>query len=196
VSTSYQIDGKIAGVWNHVCTHLAGGTFPAETKDAKEGSMQAKKVYKSFTYRTALLWSGRRRCEIYSSGKPILDVSSPPEFKGDPDIWTPEDLFVASVNVCLMTTFLAYCQSRGLEIQSYGSEAEGTLEHADGKFRITSIALHPHIQVGSEADIEKAREVLATAKSNCLVSNSIFTQVTVFPQISARVDVSSEPVAG
>jgi len=32
-----------------------------------------------------------------SSGKPSFRVASPPEFRGEEHVWTPEDLFVAHV---------------------------------------------------------------------------------------------------
>ncbi|MBI3191832.1 MAG: OsmC family protein, partial [Pedosphaera parvula] len=52
-------------------------------------------------------------------------VASPPEFKGEAGVWTPEDLFVAAVNVCTMTTFAAFAQRLNLPVLSYRCEAEG-----------------------------------------------------------------------
>ena len=63
--------------------------------------------HKSFTYRTDLAWTSGRSGLLSAEGKPDLQVSSPPEFKGEPGRWTPEDLFVSAVNVCTMTTFAA-----------------------------------------------------------------------------------------
>ena len=48
---------------------------------------------------------------------PKIDVATPPEFpKGIPGVWTPEHLFVDSVNACLMSTFLAITDNSKLEL--------------------------------------------------------------------------------
>jgi organic hydroperoxide reductase OsmC/OhrA len=118
---------------------------------------------------------------VTSVGKPELEVSSPPEFKGEAGIWTPEDLFVASVNVCTLMTFVAYAQHKGLELVAYESAAEGVLENVEGKYRFTEVCLHPHVVVKTQTDIDRAREIMDSAHKGCLVSNSITTTVKVFP---------------
>jgi len=35
---------------------------------------------------------------LSSSGKTNIEIATPPEFRGHLVIWSPEDLFVASVN--------------------------------------------------------------------------------------------------
>src|ERR1700694_1850801 len=84
--------------------------------------------FKSFTYRTALVRVLGRTARSHSEGKPALPVASPPEFRGQPGTWTPEDLFVASIEVCLMLTFVGIAEKRGLRVASYESTAEGLLE--------------------------------------------------------------------
>ena len=44
---------------------------------------------------------------LSAAGRLNIVVGSPPEFKGQPDVWAPEELLVGSVNTCLMLTFLA-----------------------------------------------------------------------------------------
>jgi organic hydroperoxide reductase OsmC/OhrA len=80
---------------------------------------------------------------LSSTGKPDIQVSTPPEFKGHEGIWSPEDLFVASVNVCVMSTFLALAERAGLAFMSYESDAEGRVELAEGKLQVTSVTLIP-----------------------------------------------------
>ena len=132
-----------------------------------------------YTYRTGVKWTGRRLGVASSPGKPDVQVATPPEFKGHEGIWSPEDLFVASVNVCLMTTFLAVAERAGLALSSYESEAEGRLEMVDGKFQVTSITLRPKVVVAAGGDTGKVGELLAKAKANCLISNSIKSRVVL-----------------
>ncbi len=138
---------------------------------------------KVFTYRTAVKWTGQKKGEASSPGKPAVPVATPPEFKGHEGIWSPEDLFVASVNVCVMTTFLAFAERAGLSFTGYESEAEGRLELVDGKFQVTAITLRPQVTLQAAEDSGKAGELLAKAEANCLISNSIKTKVAVEPVI-------------
>jgi organic hydroperoxide reductase OsmC/OhrA len=143
--------------------------------------MEPKKAYKVFRYQSAVLWKSGRRAVVSSAGKPDVEASSPPEFKGEAGFWTPEDMFVASVNLCTLLTFVAFAQHKGLEFTSYECAAEGVLENVEGKYRFTEVALHPHITVKAQEDIERAREILDGAHKGCLVSNSTTATVKVFP---------------
>jgi len=145
--------------------------------------MEVKKAYKVFRFESEVRWKSGRRGLICSSGKPEVEVSSPPEFKGEAGIWTPEDMFVASVNVCTLMTFAAFAENKGLAVAAYESDAEGVLEFQEGSYRFTEIILHPHIVVKSQDDVDKAREIIESAHRKCLITNSITAQVKVFPDI-------------
>ena len=138
---------------------------------------------KSYTYHTAVKSTEQRKGVISCVGKPDVQVATPPEFKGHEDIWSPEDLFVASANICLMTTFLAVAERAGLTFTSYESVAEGRLELVDGKFQFTTITLKPTITLSANADAAKARELIEKAETNCLISNSMKARVTLEPTI-------------
>jgi len=134
---------------------------------------------KVYTYRTSLKWTERKMGMLSSTGKPDVQVSTPPEFKGHEGIWSPEDLFVASVNACVMSTFLALAERAGLAFMSYESDAEGRIELVEGKLQVTSVTLTPRVTVKSSGDVDKTKELLTKAESNCLISNSVKTHVTM-----------------
>lgn len=138
---------------------------------------------KVYTYRTTVRWTEQRKGRLAAAGKPDLEVATPPEFKGHGGIWSPEDLFVASVNICTMSTFLALADRAGYQFQSYESEAEGRLELIDGKFRFTAITLRPRIALAPGGDPVKAKELLEKAEASCLISNSITARVTMEPML-------------
>ena len=138
---------------------------------------------KVYTYHTSIKWTEQRKGVISSAGKPDIQVATPPEFKGHGGIWSPEDLFVASVNTCVMTTFLAVAERAGLAFTSYESVAEGRLELVDGKFQFTVITLKPTITLPANADAAKAKELIEKAEANCLISNSMKASVTLEPTI-------------
>jgi organic hydroperoxide reductase OsmC/OhrA len=69
--------------------------------------MDIKMKPKTFHYEVGTRWSGEKRGVLSLAGKPDLEVASPPEFRGHPGVWSPQDLLVAAVNACAMTTFLS-----------------------------------------------------------------------------------------
>ena len=144
------------------------------------------KKNKKFVYKTTVTWREEKKGFLCSFGKETIEIATPPEFKGHKGLWTPEDLFVASVNVCIKTTFLHYAQRDNFEFLSYESEAEGILERVGNKFMFSEIKVRPKITVVSSDKTEKAKELIELAEKNCLISNSIASKVTVYPEISAK----------
>ena len=143
--------------------------------------MEAKK-YKSFRYRNDLMWKSARRGVMSSLGKPELDVGSPPEFRGEPGVWTPEDMYVGALNACLMLTFLSFADRKDLGLVAYETTAEGLLEHVEGRYRITEVTVQSSVVVKSEVDLEAAREIMSKLEENCFISNSITARVKIEPQ--------------
>ena len=151
--------------------------------------MQAKTAYKSFHFRAKTAWSSARRGTLSALGKPNIVVGSPPEFKGEPNIWAPEELLVGSVNTCMMLTFLTLAQAKGLTPVGYESEADGLLENIDGKCRITKITVQPLVSLKGKAELELAREIMENVEAQCFISNSIKSKVT----LSAEFVVVTSP---
>lgn len=136
----------------------------------------------SYTYQAELEWTGRRTGRMSADGMPAVEVSAPPEFSGDPGLWTPEHLLLGATASCLMTTFLAIAQLMRVSIASFRVQAYGRLEKIPGEgYRFTEITLVPEIGVGAE-DLEKAQKALEKAERNCFVSNSLRARVQVEPR--------------
>lgn len=142
-----------------------------------------KLKHKSFEYRTSVRWTGGRGGILSSEGKKDIPVSSPPEFKGEAGQWTPEDLLVASLEICTMTTFIAFSIHRKLLLKSYESAATGTMEFVDGRYRFTRITLAPVIVVADERERESAAAILEEAHHSCFIANSICSEVLLEPII-------------
>lgn len=147
---------------------------------------EVKKKSKKFIYATGVKWVKERMGEIASSGKAAIEISTPPEFGGKERIWAPEELFIASVNSCVMTTFLYFANKEKLKFISYESEVEGLLERGTNGFWFSHITLYPKIVVKDEQMIEKAKALLDTAKTYCPISNSIRSKVMVNPKIVVK----------
>ncbi|MCK4993920.1 MAG: OsmC family protein [Candidatus Omnitrophica bacterium] len=140
---------------------------------------------KKFNYKTTVEWKEQKKGMLSCSDKPAFEVATPVEFRGHAGIWTPEDLFVSSVNICVMTTFLFFAEKEGVELLSYKSDADGILEKVDDKFMFSRITLSVSISVKTQDQISKAQELLVRAEENCLISNSIVSKVTVRPDVKS-----------
>ena len=142
----------------------------------------APKTYKSFHYKAKTTWSSARRGMLLAAGRPNIVVGSPPEFKGEPGIWAPEELLVGSLNTCMMLTFLTLAQAQGLIPTGYESEAEGLLENVEGKYHITEVTVRPRVTLKSEAELEPAREIMESVEAHCFIANSINARVMLTPE--------------
>lgn len=113
-----------------------------------------------------------------------VEVATPPQFpKGMEGIWSPEHLFVAAINSCLMTTFLAIAENSKLEYTSFKSKAIGKLEMVDGKYMMSEVTLMPEIEIADELQRERAERVLQKSETNCLISNSVKSKINFQPSV-------------
>ena len=135
-------------------------------------------------YINRLVWKEGKKAQISSYGLPDLEVATPPEFDGPLGYWSPEQLFVAAANACLMTTFLAIAENSRLSFESYSSCATGKLEKMEeGGFQITRIVVKPRLTLAPGEDMRKASRVIAKSEEHCLIARSIKAQVVMEPEI-------------
>lgn len=136
------------------------------------------------TYRTSVRWDGERRGTLSSVDLPDIEVATPPEFPGGHEgLWSPEHLYTAAAEICLMTTFLAIATNSKLEFKEYTSQAEGTLEKAEGAFQMTEIVLRPRVVVASADLVERTQRIVEKAEKHCLISNSMKTKVRLEAEV-------------
>jgi len=116
-----------------------------------------------------------------------VDVATPPQFpQGIDHIWSPEHLFTAAVNSCLMTTFLAIAENSKLEFDDFSSQASGKLDMVEGKYLMTEVTLMPIVTIHNAGDEEKALKVLQKSEAACLISNSIKSTIVFKPQVVVK----------
>ena len=136
-------------------------------------------------FKAALNWTSNKKEEdlslkVYSKshqvkieGKPILNVSAAKAFKGDPELYNPEDLLLSSLVSCHMMSYLYVCSQNGIEVLEYSDNAEATLEvSADGSGRFTEVRLNPKVKISNPDKIELALELHTKANQLCFIANS------------------------
>lgn len=151
----------------------------------EQSSATPRVKYKTFTYQTKISRVATRACMLDSEGMEGFRIASPPEFKGEEGVWTPEHLFVATVNACTFTTFAAFAERKSIPVVSYESEAEGILEFAGGSYQFTRIIVRPQIVVESSEHIGEAEKTIQDAHRKCLITNSIKGEVILEPEIKS-----------
>jgi len=141
-------------------------------------------VEQEYFYSTKLEWVEGRMGQLSLPGFPKITVATPSEFpKGVPNTWSPEHLFVASINICIMTTFLAIAENSKLDFSAYSCEGTGKIEKVENRYLFTEVELIPKIVVKYTKDIERAERIIKKAEEHCLISNSIKTRVILKPEI-------------
>lgn len=136
-------------------------------------------------YQVKVNWKNNRNGILSST---VLDeeitIATPPEFpKGEANIWSPEHYYLAAINGCLLTTFLAVAENFKLDFVDFESDSKGKLEVVDRKYVISEVVLKPIITIKREEDRELALKVVEKSERACLISNSVKSTITMEPTI-------------
>jgi organic hydroperoxide reductase OsmC/OhrA len=134
---------------------------------------------KVFTYHAELVWQGGRRALVSAQEGPPLEIVPPADFPGGSDAdWSPEHLFLASLETCTMLSFIAHCAHNGIELVSYESRAEGRLARRESDhryaFQAVDMTVMARVAGGHAA---AARGVTSKAERDCFISASTTADV-------------------
>jgi organic hydroperoxide reductase OsmC/OhrA len=111
--------------------------------------------------------------KILIEGKPVLHVSAAKAFKGDPELYNPEDLLLSSLVSCHMMSYLYVCSQNGIEVLEYSDNAEATLEVSpDGSGRFIEVKLNPKVTIANPDKIQMALDLHQKANQLCFIANS------------------------
>ncbi|WP_018617025.1 OsmC family protein [Segetibacter koreensis] len=110
---------------------------------------------------------------ISAKGKADISGSSDAAFRGDASMYSPEDLFVASLSACHMLWYLHLCAEAGVVVVDYFDNALGTMvESADGSGHFSKVTLAPEVTVSEASMIGRANELHKRANELCFIANS------------------------
>lgn len=124
---------------------------------------------------------------ISIEGKPDLEVSAAKTFKGDPNLYNPEDLLLSSLTSCHMMSYLYCCMQYKIEVISYQDHSEATLQvNPDGSGKIVKVDLFPEIIISDSSQIELALSLHKKANELCFIANSCNFPVYHHAKCSAK----------
>lgn len=121
---------------------------------------------------------------LIADPRPRIPAGAPPQFGGTDRVWSPEELLVAAVLLCLKTTFDAYARKESLQVRDWRGSATGVLEKSAQGPAFTSVELQVELKVGS-GDEQRAHQLLETAERHCIISRAIKAPVTLHASVVA-----------
>ena len=107
------------------------------------------------------------------SGISETEIGPPAEYGGSPNSLNPEEMFVASVNSCIMLVFFHFAKKYEFEVASYHSDANGKVEKTKNGLRFTNVEVRAKVSLVSAGSVEKIEEIAQLAEKYCLVSGSL-----------------------
>ena len=113
------------------------------------------------TYSATVTWTGNcgdgtsgykaytRDHDIACPGKPVLQGSADPAYRGDAARHNPEDMLVAALSACHMLWYLHLCSTAGVVVTAYEDAAEGIMQThpPDGTGEFTRVTLRPSVTI-------------------------------------------------
>lgn len=141
---------------------------------------------KQHAYGVKVIWTGNtgqgtvsyraysRSHRILACGKPDIEGSSDPSFRGDPARWNPEELLLASLSACHKLWYLSLCAQAGIVVTAYEDDAEGTMvEEASGAGQFTRVVLRPRVSLALASDRARAEALHHKAHEMCFIARSV-----------------------
>jgi organic hydroperoxide reductase OsmC/OhrA len=159
---------------------------------------------KAHDYKARLVWDGNlgdgtstytgygRKYRVQFDGKPDLPGSADPIFRGDANVYNPEDLFVASLSSCHLLSYLALCARSKINVVAYEDQASGTMVmRPDGGGKFESVTLCPSVTIAAGSDEKRAMELHETAHDLCFIAASVSVPVRHEPVIKVAQPAKS-----
>jgi len=140
---------------------------------------------RQYEFTTGIRWVEGKRCILSSVDKHNIESGCSPEFGGSSKYWSPQHLFVSSVEVCILTTFLWLLEKNRLGTLSYMSEAVGRAEIVGREFKFSEVEVKPVITVNAE-EANKVYQLIFTAGERCMVSKAVRCKVILKPTIKSQ----------
>lgn len=137
-------------------------------------------------YTTKVVWTGGHDGELTCGNGAKMNFSAPPALQGQSGVMTPEDAFVAALNMCFHLMFIWASERLKIQLVSYECEAEGNVvELLDRTSTFERTVLRPVVKVKTES-LARVGKALDWARKYSLVANSIRSQVTIEPKVESE----------
>jgi peroxiredoxin-like protein len=124
-------------------------------------------------YKASVSGTPKNTLVVSAEGIPSIEVAPPREFGGPGNLWSPEELLLASVANCLVLSFRAIARGSDLNWITIDCDTQGTLDRVDKKTKITAVTSTVKLIIPANESTEKAKQLLQKAEDTCFISNSL-----------------------
>jgi len=121
------------------------------------------------------------RARVAAPPRPELHGGPSQELDGDSGSWSPEQLVLSALGICMLTTFEAFAARDGITLLAWTGTATGTVERTPEGLMFTSIVLGVDMTI--DGNVDKVEATLEDAKQYCLVLNSLRVPVVIEAQV-------------
>jgi organic hydroperoxide reductase OsmC/OhrA len=154
-------------------------------------------VRRTHRYDLTMTWTGNRGTgtsgyrdygrdhEVGAEGRPAIEGSADPVFRGDKTRWNPELELVAALAQCHMLSYLHVCAIAGVVVTAYDDAPYGLMaETEDGGGRFTEVVLRPSVTVAAAGMAEQAGKLHEEASAKCFIASSVNFPVRHEPSVT------------
>ncbi len=112
-----------------------------------------------------------------------MEFSAPPDLFGKPNVFTPEDAFMAAANTCYHMMVIWAMERFRIELVSYECEASGEVEEfMDRTSWFKKVTLSPKLVVKGKPE-EVVKRALGMALKYSTICHSLKSEVSINPSI-------------
>jgi organic hydroperoxide reductase OsmC/OhrA len=137
------------------------------------------------TFATELRWKSGKQADLNARDNPSLRVATPPDFGGPARTWCPEELFVGSIESCLMSTFLYFVQRFDMSLAAYSSSSRGVLNKTAQGLRFARVEVRIDVAWEDDESLRKAVSLHLREKLEkyCPISASLNCPVSIYMEM-------------
>ena len=136
-------------------------------------------------YRASAAGGASGDVELTSPQLPLMLSSSPAEFDGPGNRWSPETMLVGAVADCFILTFRAMARASQLAWDALTCDVTGTLDRADHTVQFTRFDVTARLVVPDGKDLARAQHLLEKAERSCLITNSLKAEIVVDARVQS-----------
>jgi uncharacterized OsmC-like protein len=128
-------------------------------------------------FKNQVTWTEGAKGEIAFPSGESLKFALPADFGGVEGFPSPEDIYVAAANACVLTTTIARAKKHNVALLSYKSEALGVLERVEDSREVTRIEIK--VRLAADGDPATIMEMLSDVAGRVPVIRSMATSVSI-----------------
>ena len=132
-----------------------------------------------YVYSSKVVWTEGHRGKLACGNGFKAPFSPPPEFSGESGTLTPEDAFVAAINMSFMLAFLKFAEKEKVRICEFECNCNGIMDRVMPRMAFKRIVLHPRVMVASDADVPAVERCMDLADKYAVVRNSVKPKVVL-----------------